>query len=115
MRPRSYETVLGRRPPVSFDLVCTVPKALRLVIPQETAEQVAVCVTHDLAYNNGGSKRQRAVADAQLLLGLLKTGMNVELAEYYYHAVRIGGLPHWRDGRYTDDPADLPLRGPESA
>ena len=88
---------------MSFDLVCSVPRALRLVIPQETAEQVAVCVTHDLAYRNGGSKRQRAVADAKLLLGLLETGMNADLAQQYYLAVRLGGKPHWRDGVYTDD------------
>ncbi len=85
------------------DFHCTVPRALRLVIPVETPEQLAVCQGHDLAYNNGGSKRQRAVADAKLLLGLLETGINEELAEGYYLAVRAGGKSHWRDGRYTDE------------
>jgi len=89
------------------DFQCTVPRALRLVIPVETPEQLAVCQGHDLAYNNGGSKRQRAVADAKLLLGLLETGMDVNRAEEYYLAVRLGGKPHWRSGRYTDEePAD---------
>lgn len=85
------------------DFVCSVPKALRLIIPHETPEQVAVCVSHDLAYNNGGTKRQRAIADAKLLLGLLETGMGVDLAQQYYIAVRVGGKPHWRDGRYVDE------------
>ena len=82
---------------------CSVPRALRLVIPYETPEQVAVCNTHDLAYNNGGTRRQRAIADAHLLLGLLDTGMNVDLAERYHVAVRVAGKFHWRDGRYTDE------------
>lgn len=85
------------------DLVCTVPRALRLLIPHETPEQLAVCVGHDMAYNNGGSKRQRAMADAKLLLGLLETGMDVDQAEEYHLAVRAGGKSHWRDGRYTDE------------
>jgi hypothetical protein len=85
------------------DFLCTVPRALRLFIPTETPEQIAVCQGHDLAYNNGGSERQRAVADAKLLLGLLETGMDVEQAERYYLAVRLGGKRHWRDGRYTDE------------
>lgn len=80
---------------------CSVPRALRLVIPNETPEQREVCVTHDLQYRNGGSKRQRAVADAHLLLGLLETGMDVDLAERYHTAVRLFGKAHWRDGEYT--------------
>jgi len=82
---------------------CSVPKALRFVIPYETAEQVAVCVTHDLAYQNGGTRRQRALADAHLLLGLLQTGMDVDLAEQYHMAVRVAGKMHWRDGTYIDE------------
>jgi hypothetical protein len=88
------------------DFVCTVPKLLRLVIPHETPEQIAVCVGHDMAYNNGGTRRQRAIADAKLLLGLLETGMDVVTAEEYYAAVRLGGLPHWRDGAYIDEQGD---------
>lgn len=82
---------------------CSVPRALRLVIPQETPEQTAICNTHDLMYQNGGTKRQRAIADAKLLVGLLETGMDVDLAEEYHLAVRAGGKPHWRDGIYVDE------------
>ena len=82
---------------------CSVPKALRLFIPYETPEQVAVCVTHDLAYNNGGTRRQRAVADANLLLGLLETGMDVDLAHRYHVSVRLFGKSHWRNGTYIDE------------
>lgn len=85
------------------DLVCTVPRALHLFIPKETPEQIEVCVGHDMAYNNGGSRRQRAMADARFLLGLLETGMEPNLAESYYLAVRAGGKSHWRDGKYTDE------------
>jgi hypothetical protein len=82
---------------------CSVPRALRFVIPQETPEQREVCNTHDLWYNNGGTKRQRAIADAHLLLGLLETGMDVDRAEQYHTAVRVAGKAHWRDGKYTDE------------
>lgn len=85
------------------DFQCTVPRALRLMIPLETPEQLAVCQGHDLAYNNGGTKRQRALADAKLLLGLLETGMDVDCAEEYHLAVRAGGKAHWRDARYVDE------------
>lgn len=79
---------------------CSVPRALRLFIPQETPEQVDVCNTHDLWYRNGGTKRQRALADARLLVGLLETGMDVDQAERYHTAVRLLGKSHWRDGEY---------------
>lgn len=83
---------------------CSVPRALRLFVPQETAAQRDVCDTHDLWYNNGGTRRQRAVADAHLLLGLLETGMDVERAEQYHVAVRVCGKPHWGPaGRYVDE------------
>lgn len=91
---------------------CSVPKALRLVIPHETPEETAVCNAHDDAYDKGGTRRDRAIADSHLLLGLLTNGMDVDLAEKYHIAVRIGGKTHWKDGRYTDDiPAPAPLVG----
>lgn len=74
---------------------CSVPRALRLVIPEETPAQQAVCQAHDDAYTKGGSKRDRAVADARLLLGLLENGMEVDLAEKYHTAVRVMGGFHW--------------------
>jgi hypothetical protein len=86
---------------------CSVPKALRLVIPMETPAQIAVCNAHDVAYIGGGTRRDRAIADAKFLLGLLQTGMNVDLAEKYHVAVRIGGKPHWNGG-YTDEPDVVP-------
>jgi hypothetical protein len=86
---------------------CSVPKALRLVIPTETPAQTAICNAHDTAYINGGTRRDRAIADANLLLGLLQTGMNVDLAEQYHVAVRVAGKPHWNGG-YTDDSDSLP-------
>ena len=82
---------------------CSVPRALRLLIPHETAEQREVCHTHDMWYNNGGTRRQRAIADAHLLLGLLETGMSVDLAHQYHTAVRVMGKVHWRDGSYVDE------------
>lgn len=85
---------------------CSVPRALRLVIPFETPEQVAVCNAHDVAYAKGGTRRDRAIADAQLLLGLLQAGMDVDLARRYYDAVRMFGFVHWQGG-YTDGPPPL--------
>ena len=87
---------------------CSVPTALRLFIPLETPEQRAMCVAHDVAYHAGGTRRERAIADAALLLGLLNTGMDVDLAEQYHVAVRVCGKAHWGDGTYTDEPEPAP-------
>jgi hypothetical protein len=78
---------------------------LRLVLDEESPAQRAVCELHDLAYMHGGSRRDRAIADAQLLLGLLSAGMDVDRAEQYHTAVRCCGKPHWADGRgrYSDE------------
>ncbi len=76
---------------------CSVPKWLRLVIPMETPEQIAVCREHDKAYYFGGTERDRAIADAKLLLGLLEAGMPLERAEEYHDAVRMFGAPHFRE------------------
>ena len=77
---------------------CSVPAALRLVIPQETPAQQAVCARHDIAYAAGGSRRDRAIADALFLVGLLEQGMDVDLASRYHVAVRIFGKPFWTGG-----------------
>lgn len=82
---------------------CSVPKALRIFIPHETQAQTDVCVAHDLAYGKGGTRRDRAIADARLLCGLLMTGMDVDLAERYHTCVRLFGKDHWLGGLYTDD------------
>lgn len=91
---------------------CSVPTALRLLIPQETAGQRAMCVCHDEAYYYGGTRRERAITDAKLLLGLLQQGMDVDRAHRYHAGVRIFGKSHWADGRYTDDPPDPPVSAP---
>jgi len=98
---------------------CSVPKLLRLVVPMETPSQVAVCVEHDRAYYLGGSSRDRAIADATLLLGLLHAGMMIESAERYWMAVRAGGKAHWNDGegvmgRYSDEVPLPPVSSVES-
>jgi len=96
-------------------LGCSVPRLLRLLVPQETPEQVAHCVTHDLWYTNGGTKRQRAIADAHLLLGWLETGMDVDLAERSHTAVRLFGKPHWGpEGRYIDEAPEMPPDAPSA-
>ena len=83
---------------------CSVPRALRLLVPMETEAQRACCITHDLWYQNGGTRHQRAVADATLLLGWLSTGMDPDLAWQQITAVRLFGLPHWGpEGRYIED------------
>ena len=83
---------------------CSVPVLLRLLVPLETEAQQANCITHDLWYHNGGTRRQRALADARFLLGLLETGMDVERAEQYYTAVRLFGKAYWGPvGQYIDE------------
>ena len=76
------------------------------MIPYETPEQVEVCNAHDDAYDRGGDARDRAIADAHLLLGLLQTGMDVDRSERYHTAVRLMGKSHWRGG-YPNDPTGL--------
>lgn len=85
---------------------CSLPKFLRIFIPRETPMQIAVCVAHDKAYTIGGDRRTRAIADCNLLIGMLITGMNVDLAHQYYTAVRCCGKPFWGSGNYTDDVID---------
>jgi hypothetical protein len=87
---------------------CSVPKALRIFIPHETQAQTDVCNAHDDAYDKGGTRRDRAVADGRLLLGLLETGMDVDLAERYHTCVRLFGKDHWFGGIYTDDLPPVP-------
>lgn len=82
---------------------CSVPQLLRMRFPSEPDEQRDCCISHDAAYYHGGSRRDRAIADAELLLGLLRTGMPTDIAEQYHTAVRMFGKPHWCDGRTGDD------------
>lgn len=74
---------------------CSVPPWLRDIIREETHEQQACCQEHDDDYRYGGDGQARAIADAKLLLGLLRAGMDWPLAEKYYQAVRNCGGSHW--------------------
>lgn len=99
---------------------CSIPHALRIILPPETPAQRACCVAHDGAYFCGGSKLDRAIADAELLICLLHTGMDVDLAQICFSAVRSFGKAHWNDGkgnkgRYSDDPPDEIAPDPMSA
>jgi hypothetical protein len=90
---------------------CSVPRFLRLVIPYETEAQQAVCAAHDAAYAKGGSRLDRACADARFLLGLLETGMECDRAENYFWQVRFHGHTYWTGG---DEPACLPTLTPDT-
>ena len=75
---------------------CSVPKWLRLVVPLETPEQIAVCRRHDASYYYGGSKVDRALADGEFFIGLVKSGMEPDQARRYFDAVRNYGGPAHR-------------------
>ena len=85
---------------------CSVPRLLRIFAPMESPEDRLVCVEHDRAYYAGGTRRDRAIADAMMLLGHLANGvMDVDEAHRRHVAVRIGGKQYWgENGRYTDEP-----------
>lgn len=52
------------------------------------------CVAHDLAYWQGGSKRQRQQADTDIL-ACVKQAQGPGMARYIYANVRWGGSPYW--------------------
>jgi hypothetical protein len=74
---------------------CSVPPWLRFIVKEETPAQQLICQEHDDDYGRGGSERDRAIADAKLLLGLLRAGMPWHLAEMYWKEVRDVGRSHW--------------------
>jgi hypothetical protein len=74
---------------------CSVPNWLRKVIKEETHAQQECCQEHDEDYGRGGTAQDRAIADARLLLNLLKAGMPYFMAEMYWKAVRDCGESHW--------------------
>lgn len=51
------------------------------------------CITHDIAYWQGGSRQQKKQADEALRDCVLKTSNSRLLAETMYTGVRLGGLP----------------------
>lgn len=72
---------------------CSVPAVLRLVIPQETEDECAMCERHDRAYYYGGSCADRKTADRQLRTDLMSVGVWAPKAWGYWAAVRVGGAP----------------------
>ena len=75
---------------------CSVPLALRFVLPQETPAQCHVCALHDQAYYYGGSRADRRAADAKLREGLIGAGMPAAKAWGYWLVVRFAGTPWYR-------------------
>ncbi len=56
------------------------------------------CVTHDIAYWQGGTKEQRLAADNALKACVLRKTGNPMLAEMMYKGIRAGGssvFPNW--------------------
>lgn len=56
------------------------------------------CVTHDIAYWQGGTEQQRLAADKALRACVLKKTGNATFAEMMYQGVRAGGaaiFPNW--------------------
>jgi hypothetical protein len=51
------------------------------------------CVDHDAAYFKGGSAADRLAADKKLRSDMIKQGAAPVVADLYYAAVRIGGMP----------------------
>lgn len=95
---------------------CSVPDALRGLLPLESPEAVAACRRHDEKYYYGGSKKDRLRADLEFALALLDTPDGGK-AEGYYTGVRTWGGPSlrlsgvsWSFGgryfRYSDAPAE---------
>lgn len=87
---------------------CSVPWWLRLLVGEDTTAETVACNAHDLEYLRGGTRKDRAIADAELLLGWLLAGMDPDRANRHYTAVRLFGKRHWGDGTYTDDPPAAP-------
>lgn len=71
---------------------CSIPVHLKRFL-EETPEMRACCVKHDKKYYYGGTIRDRAIADAEFLIDLLKARVNVHVADQMYMAVRAGGHP----------------------
>ena len=53
------------------------------------------CLTHDLAYWQGGTSEARLDADQQLKACVLRASGNKELADLIYAGVRLGGGPYF--------------------
>ena len=78
---------------------CSVPSLLRPFFPL-TPEQRQACVRHDEKYYYGGTKADRLIADATLMIEWVLADMDVVQAEHGFQAVRAGGGPGGRK-RYS--------------
>jgi hypothetical protein len=53
------------------------------------------CVAHDLAYWQGGTKEQRAMADNAIQACVLEAAESKGMANYMHGMIRWGGSPYW--------------------
>jgi len=54
------------------------------------------CFLHDLKYWNGGDKIDRLIADAELMIDIVKITNDINLAQVMFAGVRTGGGPHFK-------------------
>ena len=54
------------------------------------------CFIHDLKYWNGGDDVDRLIADAELMIDIVKITGDVGLAQIMFAGVRAGGGPHYK-------------------
>lgn len=71
---------------------CSIPTHLARFIDM-SPEMRACCVRHDKKYYYGGTVKDRFIADVEFLLDLLKSGIDMHVAEQMYIAVRLHGSP----------------------
>jgi hypothetical protein len=74
---------------------CSIPALLKPFF-HITPEQRKACVRHDRAYYYGGTKEDRLIADATLMIEWLRAGMTEEQAQSGFEAIRLGGGPEGR-------------------
>jgi len=74
---------------------CSIPALLRPLFPV-TEEQRQACVRHDEAYYYGGTREDRLIADATLMIEWVRAGMTAEQAQSGFEAIRLGGGPELR-------------------
>lgn len=53
------------------------------------------CVAHDLAYWQGGTKKQRTMSDNAIQACVLKAADSKGMANYMHGMIRWGGSPYW--------------------
>ncbi len=81
---------------------CSVPAAIQNLFPaidEACVTCFACCAAHDHAYYDGGSEDQRLIADCALRDCMIPIA-GVEMAERFYHAVRLFGGDHWGERKW---------------